>query len=135
MASVIELRPAVETIAFSDDPDAKTYTVDITDQGVLALRGRVEEVRAALDAAGDDDREAAAEAVHEFIAAVAGEQCYRDALAYVAGGKPKKGTTYVIALMPLVEALGAMVMGRVAAVKRTHMEDHLGRVEATGDAI
>ena len=73
--------------------------------------------------------------VHEFIAAVAGEQCYRDALAYVAGGKPKKGATYVIALMPLVEALGAMVMGRVAAVKRTHMEDHLGRVEATGDAI
>lgn len=135
MASVIKLRPATETIAFSDEPDAKTYTIDISDQGILALQNRVEQVRETLSEVADDDQEAAAAAIHEFISAVAGEACYKDALAYVAGGKPKKGTTYVIALMPLVEALGAMVMEHVASIKESHMETYLGRLEASGDVI
>lgn len=128
----IDLQRTVEEIRWSDDPGSKTYRIDFSDDALVRYRDSLDEYRRELESIEDDpaktgaeDRERLAGVIHGFIATVAGEECYEDALAYVdVNGSGAASCNYM--MLGIVGALSDLIVEHLEHAKVGHVRDYLG---------
>lgn len=128
----IDLQRTVEEIRWSDDPGSKTYRIDFSDDALVRYRDSLDEYRRELESiegdpakTGAEDRERLAGVIHGFIATVAGEECYEDALAYVdVDGGGAASCNYM--MLGIVGALSDLIVEHLERAKVGHVRNYLG---------
>lgn len=130
--ALIELQRTIEEIRWSDEPDSKTYQVDFSDDALARYRDSLDEYKRELESietdpakTGAEDRERLAGIIHGFIATVAGEECYEDALAYVdVRGDGAASCNYM--MLGIVGALSDLIVEHLEHAKIGHIRGYLG---------
>lgn len=82
----IALGKTIETISWSDEPEAKEYVIDFTDESLKETWKSLKNLADEIDSYMGSDREdptKIADAIKRFIVTLLGEDAYADALAYV----------------------------------------------------
>lgn len=82
----IALGKTIETISWSDEPGAKEYVIDFTDESLKETWKSLKNLADEIDSYMGSDREdptKIADAIKRFIVTLLGEDAYADALAYV----------------------------------------------------
>ena len=131
--SKIRLTKNVETISWSDEPDAKVYRIDFTDGGLQRMYDALKELKESLKTLEDNPENASA-AIESFIVCVAGQECYDDALAYVdEAGVGAEESSY--AMLSLVTELGRLVGEHAAEAKGHKLDEYLRADDATADLV
>lgn len=114
---LVKLDRSVREIAFSDEPGANVYSLDLTASSMRRVADVLKEQKEALEGGSGD--EAVAEAIKSVIVAALGEECYEEALAYVDNGG--KGASEVNAqMLPVVGAIAGIIteeFGRMAPAR------------------
>jgi hypothetical protein len=112
--AIVKLGRSVRDIAFSDEPGAKVYHLDLTASSLRHLSDVLKEQSKAIGE--DKGDESVADAIKAVITEALGEECYEDAIAYVDNGS--KGASEVNAqMLPVVGAIAGIIteeFGRIA---------------------
>lgn len=82
----INLGKTIETISWSDEPGAKEYIIDFSDESLKETWASLKKMADEIDGYMKSEREdpqTVAEAIKRFVVTLLGEEAYEDALAYV----------------------------------------------------
>jgi hypothetical protein len=122
--ALINLQKTVETVQWSDDPDAKAYEIDFSDPKLEEYKAALESLQQDLKATGEGDKDKLAAIIHEFVATVAGEECYRDALAYV-DVKGVGAENCIHMMLGLCTGLSELIVNHLERAKAKRVEKYL----------
>lgn len=125
----IDLHKTVETVCFSDEPEARSFEVRFDDESMKGMRSAVEGMRDALEELqklGDaQDPEKTAEVYRTFIVAVAGQECYEEALSLIdMKGEGAAKCNYM--MVTVVNALADMVLSHLDFARSRRLAHYLG---------
>lgn len=82
----INLGKTIETISWSDEPGAKEYTINFSDESLKETWASLKKMADEIDGYMKSEREdpsKIAQAIKKFVITLLGEGAYEDALAYV----------------------------------------------------
>lgn len=135
----LNLGRTVETISWSDEPGAKSYTIDMSDRGLYEMWQKTKPLYMRLrgmDMSGKHDPEETAKAIHDFVSAVLGEDAYKDALAYV-DVRNEGAAACNVMMMGLVAGLAEIVLRGVGNLKKSKLKKYTdaGAADAEADLI